>query len=87
MFPDQGVLSPEDLLDYFGPATPPMENPLPSRVTLEIMQTALASTPPLPSPPKDEWRNEHLAEIARDLACGAVLARVFTAIVAGDAAP
>ena len=83
-FPDPGVVDPQDLLDYFGPAAPPLEDQPSSVVTLELLRTCLAAAPPLSSPHRDGWRNEHLDELAKDNACGTALARVLTAIVAGD---
>jgi len=51
---------------------------------MELLRTCLSSAPPLSSPHKDGWRNEHLAELARDATCRTALARVLTAMVAGD---
>ncbi len=66
-------VSPQDLLDYFGPDAPPLEDPLSSMVMLDILKTMLATAPPLSSPHKDGWRNENLVEIAKDPTCGAAL--------------
>jgi len=53
-------------------------------VTLDLLRDCLAAAPPLSSPHKDGWRNEHLIELARDSVCGSALAGVLTAVVAGD---
>jgi hypothetical protein len=84
LFPDPGTVDPQDLLDLYGPAAPPLEDQPASVVTLELLRTCLASAPPLSSPHRDGWRNEHLSELARDQACGTALARVLTAVVTGD---
>jgi hypothetical protein len=84
LFPDSGPLDPQDLLDPYGPAAPPLEDQPPSVVTLDLLRTCLASAPLLSSPHRDGWRNEHLSELARDQACGTALARVLTAVVTGD---
>ena len=78
------MVDPQDLLDYFGPAAPPLEEQPPSVVTLELLRTCLATAPSLSSPHRDGCRNEHMEELATDPSCGAALARVVTAIVAGD---
>ncbi len=85
LFPDPGAVDPKDLMEYYGPLAPPLEDQPPSVVTLEMLRSVLAAAPPLSSPHRDGWRNEHLVELARDPACGIALARVLTAIVAGDA--
>ena len=84
LFPNPGIVDPQDLLDYYGPAAPPLEDPPSSVVTLELLRTVLATAPPLSSPHRDGWRNEHMSELAADPACGAALARVLTAVVTGD---
>ena len=63
LFPDPGVVDPQDLLDYFGPEAPPLEDQPSSVVTLELLRTCLASAPPLSSPHRDGWRNEHMDEL------------------------
>ena len=84
LFPKPGIVSPHDLLDYFGPAAPPLDDPLPTTTTLETPRACLATAPPLSSPHGDGWRNEHFVDLARDQACGVALARVLTVVVSGD---
>jgi hypothetical protein len=71
-------------MDYYGLAAPPLEDQPSSVVVLELLRSCLAVAPPLSSPSRDDWRNEHLEELAKDPVCGAALARVLTAVVAGD---
>jgi hypothetical protein len=58
LFPERGIVSPTDLLHYYGQATPPLEDSLPNIVTLDILKTCMAAAPPLSSPHRDGWRNE-----------------------------
>jgi len=44
----------------------------------------LSGRAPPSSPHRDNWRNEHLVELARDPTCGSALAKVLTTIVASD---
>jgi len=40
LFPEQGGVSPEDLIDYYGPATPPLvEDAPPNIVTVDLLHT------------------------------------------------
>jgi len=80
----RSTVSAQDLLDYFGPSTPPLDDPLPTTATLETLQTCLAAAPPLSTPHRDGWRNEHFVDLARHQACGTALARVLTTMVSGD---
>lgn len=42
------------------------------------------SSTPLSTPHRDGWRNEHIAEMAKDPACAAAIARLLTAVITGD---
>jgi len=84
LFPNPGVVDPHDLIDMYGPIAPPLEEQPLSDVTLELLRTCPETTPPLSSPHRDGWRNEHLVDLARDTECVTALARVLTTVVAGD---
>jgi len=71
-------------MHYYGPAAPPLEDAPPNIVTVDLLHTCLAATPPLSSPHRDGWRNEHFVEMARDPACATALARMLTAVVTRD---
>ena len=45
LFPDPGVVDPHDLMDYYGPAAPPLEDQPPSVVTLDMLRSCLAAVP------------------------------------------
>jgi len=53
-------------------------------MTSTIFHKILVAAPPLLTPHKDGWRKEHFCENAKDPACGAALANLMTAVVAGD---
>jgi hypothetical protein len=53
LFPDPRRVDPPDLMDYYGPAAPPLEDQPSSVVTLEMLRTFLAAAPPLSSPHRD----------------------------------
>ena len=73
-----------DLIDLYGPTTPPLEEHPSTYLTLELLRTCLATTPPRSSPHRDGWRNERRVDLARDTECGTALARELTAVVTGD---
>jgi hypothetical protein len=84
LFPEPGGVSQADLMDLYGPAAPPLQDPPSNTVTVETLTACLAAAPPLSSPHRDGWRNEHFVDLAKDGACGVALARVLTAIIQGD---
>ena len=53
LFPDLGVVDPQDLIDLYGLAAPPLEEHPSPVVTLELLRTCLAAAPPLSSPHRD----------------------------------
>ena len=84
LLPEPCWVSLDDLLDYFGPAAPPLEDPPSNTATIETLTACLTTAPPLSSPHRDGWRNEHFVDLAKDPACGTALARVLTTVVRGD---
>jgi hypothetical protein len=67
LFPDPGAVDPTDLMDYYGPAAPPPPGgPVPVIRYSGDAPELSGRTPPLSSPHRDGWRNEHLVELARD---------------------
>ena len=63
-----------DLLDYYGPTTPPLLDAQPISITIDNLRTCLASAPPLSFPHKDGWRVKYLIPLAADPAYGEALA-------------
>jgi hypothetical protein len=53
LFPEPSRVSPEDLLDYFGPDAPPLEEAPSNTVTIDTLTACLATAPPLSSPHRD----------------------------------
>ncbi len=77
-------MSQTDFLDFYGPVAPPLEDAPPNVVTADVLLACLEAAPPLSSPHKNGWRNEHFVEMAKDPACAAAMARMLTAVVTGD---
>jgi hypothetical protein len=53
LFPEPDWVFPNDLLDYFGPAVFPLENPPYNTVIVETLTACLVTAPPLSSPHRD----------------------------------
>ena len=60
LFLARGEVSEAYLLAYYGPQAAPLQDPPPSTVTLYMLRECLAAIPPISTPHKDKWRNEHL---------------------------
>ena len=84
LFSEPTTISEEDLRNYYGPEAAPLPNAQPALVTVDILRTCLASSPPLSSPHRDGWRTEHLSQLAPDDACCEALAALATSIIHGD---
>ncbi len=85
LFPELGVAFDAHLLAYYGPPADPLQDQLPSTVTLALLRECLEDAPLLSTPHKDGWRNEYFTtEMARDPACGEAIANLMTIVVAGD---
>jgi hypothetical protein len=81
MFLELGVVPATDFIAYYGPPTAPLA---PSIVTLALLRECIDAIPPLWTPRKDGWRNEHLCELVRAHACGDALATLMTIVVTCD---
>jgi hypothetical protein len=84
LFPKPRAISEEDLLEYYGQASPSSPEAQPVIVTLDTLRTCIAASPPLSSPHKDGWRVEHFIALVADPDCGEALAAFMTVIVKGD---
>jgi hypothetical protein len=57
-----GIVKPTNLMAYYGPPANPLPDQPPPTISIDLLKKCLdAVPPPLSTPHKDGWRNEHIS--------------------------